>query len=425
MADDSADVIVVGAGPSGATCAMLLSRAGHDVLLLDRAAFPRAKACGDCLSAAATGVLDRLGVLDAVLARRPARLEGWRIVAPDGSAFTGRFPAPAGGGRGSALALARDRLDDVLVDAAARSGARLRTGVRVTDVLRDDAGRVSGVVANDADGQTLRLGAKLVVGADGLRSTIARRLGLVRRSPRRRKLSLTAHVRGVAGVGSFGEMHLTGGACAGIAPAGERCNLTLVADAERFGSRVGGRPVDFFWRMLDRFPALAGRIESAETVPGPADDAASDPPPLLASGPFDWPTRDVVRDGAAVVGDASGYFDPFTGQGIFRALRTAEILADEADAALRRGPVSARTLRRYARRRARMLAGTRRVQQIVEYVTSRPTLAGRAIRALARSPATADALVAVTGDLLPARRLLSPRLFLTFVVDQFHGENAP
>ncbi|HEY8469324.1 MAG TPA: FAD-dependent oxidoreductase [Longimicrobiales bacterium] len=417
------DAIVVGAGPAGSATALLLARAGHHVLLLDRRHFPRAKPCGDCLSPEAARVLDRLGLLADVQAARPARLAGWRIIAPAGHAFEARFAEYANGDPRleTGIAIRRESLDAVLLAGARRAGAVVRTGVHVTDLLRDARGHVAGIVARGENGAPLRLHARLVIGADGLRSVVARRLGLVRRGPRLRKLSLTAHVRGLAGPGRLGEMHLAAGACAGVAPVEEPgdddvasaplANITLVVDADRFGREAARDPLAFFRSMLARFPGLAPRLP-----------LLGSPLHLLASGPFDWPTRTVVADGAALVGDAAGYFDPFTGQGIYQALAGAELLAGEADLALRQGDVSARALRRYAARRRRMLRDARILQHLIDHVIRRPVLADAAIRRLARAPTAAAALIAATGDMLPPRRLLSPDITLSFLLGSRRSE---
>jgi flavin-dependent dehydrogenase len=136
---------------------------------------------------------------------------------------------------------------------------------------------------------------------------------------------------------------------------------------------------------------------------------------LLASGPFDWTMTHTVLPGAALVGDAAGYYDPFTGQGIFQALAGAELLAAEADAALRAAGGRPPLLREYARERRRLVRGPRALQRVIEAVLSRPRLANGAIAHLGRSRALADALVAVTGDLIPAADLLRPRVLLTFL----------
>jgi flavin-dependent dehydrogenase len=413
-----ADAVVVGAGPAGATAALLLARAGLDVMLLDRQAFPRPKPCGDCLSAEAGRLLERLGLRAAVEAAAPARLAGWRIVGPSGAAFSARFAelVPAGDAAAAALALPRARLDAALLAAARAAGAQVRTGVRVDDLL---AG--GGVRGTARDGTTVEVRARLVIGADGLRSRIARRTGASRAPGPLRKVSLTVHVTGVAGIADLGEMHLAPGLCVGLAPVGRgACNLTVVALAALHGRALAGDAWRFLVAAVDRLPALAGRFNEAFIEGGPPLQAAGrgtrPPAPPLASGPFDRPTGPAVTDGVALVGDAAGYFDPFTGQGIYQAMAGAAMLAADALPALRRagGPVPARALRRYALGRARMVGGARAVQRVIEAVLSRPALADAAIDRLARAPAAARRLLAVTGDLDRPSSLLSPGPILSF-----------
>ena len=118
MSERRADVVVVGAGPAGAATAILLAERGLDVVVLDRAAFPRAKVCGEYLSPEAARVLDRLGALKALDAAGPTALAGMRITAPDGTRLEGRYGAigdfrPY---RAHAMAVPREVLDATLVD---------------------------------------------------------------------------------------------------------------------------------------------------------------------------------------------------------------------------------------------------------------------------------------------------------------------
>lgn len=396
-------MIVVGAGPAGSVTALLLARAGFDVLLLDRSDFPRAKPCGDCLSPEATRTLDRLGLLSAVEAAAPAHLDGWRIVAPGGASFSARFAdICAGDDRlSTALAISRERLDATLVAAACAAGARIRTGVRVSGSTAD--GR--GVTGRDAEGP-VELAAPLIIGADGLRSILARRMISPGRPPRLRKVSLTAHLRGRRGGSSWGEMHLADGMCAGVAPVGGmgELNLTIVSDSRRFGRAIAHDRAAFFASALRRFPELHARL----------GDAAIDAP-LLASGPFDFPRRRIVGDGIALVGDAAGYYDPFTGQGMFQAMAGAEALADVAIPALHARDSSASRLLAYGRAQRRLTRGARLVQRGIEAIISRPRLADFAVRRLGARPRVADSLLAVTGDLRPPSALLSPALIFSFL----------
>lgn len=409
------DAVVVGAGPAGSTTALLLARAGFDVALLDRCSFPRPKPCGDCLSPNVSCLLDRLGVLDAVLEARPARLEGWRIVSPDGHAFSTRFAEITDDPLVSnALAISRDRFDAVLLDQARFAGVSVRTGWRVTGLDGD------GVTGIGPGGEDFRMPARLTVGADGLRSVIARRAGLVRRRAKLRKVSLTSHVRHPSS-DRLGEMHLADGICAGFAPVADgpdvACNLTIVADSNRFGRRIAADPAAFFLDAAHRFPRLVERLDDRVLESAATSD-------LLASGPFDVPVRSAVRDGLALVGDAAGYYDPFTGQGINMAIEGAFLLADEAVRALREsaGPVG--TLEKYAHELRRHVRGTRSVQRMIEFVLSRAGLANAAIRRLAASPAAARALVATTGDLAPPRSVLSPAVLLALLAPAVREEPA-
>jgi flavin-dependent dehydrogenase len=231
---------------------------------------------------------------------------------------------------------------------------------------------------------------------------------------------LTAHVENVSDADHFGEMHVADGVCVGIAPVGDNLwNLTIVALAQRHGRAIAADPMRFFVRTLTCFPELESRIASATIAGEPLARVAEanrevSRTALLPSGPFDIATGRIVTDGIALTGDAAGYYDPFTGQGIFQALRSAEFLAEEVGTALRKGSSLAVQLRTYERRHKRLVGEARVLQRAIESVLARPRIADAAIRRLARRPAVSRALLAATGDLKPASSLLSPALLLSF-----------
>jgi 2-polyprenyl-6-methoxyphenol hydroxylase-like FAD-dependent oxidoreductase len=175
------DVLVAGAGPAGSTLAALLAERGWEVLLVDRATFPRAKPCAEYLSPEANRVLDRLGVIERLDLAGAVRLHGMRVVSPRGTSFIGRFVAGHGyhGYRDYGLAVRREVLDTELVRAAERRGAMVREGTTVEGL--GPAGRHGREVRLRHAGAASSVHARLVVGADGLNSRVARMLHLSRR----------------------------------------------------------------------------------------------------------------------------------------------------------------------------------------------------------------------------------------------------
>jgi flavin-dependent dehydrogenase len=163
----TSEVLIVGGGPAGAATAWALARAGVDVLILDRARFPRDKPCAEYLSPQASRILDAMGALPAVEAAGGAQLSGMMVRSPSGHEFQGAFVASHGfrGFRDRGIALRRRVLDPLLLKSAVGAGARLTEGIRVRTVARHASGRVIGVETDT--GQTIR--ARLVIGADGLR----------------------------------------------------------------------------------------------------------------------------------------------------------------------------------------------------------------------------------------------------------------
>jgi geranylgeranyl reductase family protein len=406
------DAVVVGAGPAGSAVGLSLARAGASVLLLDRATFPRDKPCSEYLSPAATPLLARLdpAFIPEIESASPGRLFGMRIVAPDGQSAEGRFErlsidSPPGM-RPYGFAVPRTVLDSTLLRGAQRAGAVIEEGAQAEELLYDQ-GSVSGVVVRRPGGERHAVRARVVVGADGLRSIVARRLGLRRRS-RPERVAFTAHFCGVAAVGEVGEMHVggteAGGGYVGLGPIGDGVTTTALVLPSRIAreraAELRGEPS--LIRALDRFPCLRDRFADARMVRE-----------VLVTGPFaQWSRASVAPGGGALlVGDAADFFDPFTGQGLYSALLGAELAAQVIVAALAdqsRGPLRAAVLAPYAAARRRAFAGKWILERLIGIGVGWPWLAGRVIERLARHPALADLLVGATGNIVPARAVLAP-----------------
>jgi len=316
------DVLVAGAGPAGSATAILLARAGFSVLLVDRAAFPRDKACSEYMSPEAVRILARLGVVEILERAGAFPLEGMKVTGPRGATAHGKF-ALAGHHpfRPTGLSISRRILDHELLAAARAAGAAVLERTCVEELLYERGG-VAGAVVRDHRAQRHSLRARLTVGADGLRSVVARRVGR-RKHGASSRMAFVAHVARVSGMGPSAELHFREDAYLGLNQIGhDQTNVALVVPSER-AAHARGAVERFFTDTVAEFPGVRERVEAGEVVR-----------PILATGPFAVWSAKVIAPGVLLVGDAADFFDPATGDGIYSALRGAELVAETAAAAL-------------------------------------------------------------------------------------------
>jgi geranylgeranyl reductase family protein len=387
------DAVVVGGGPAGSAVATLLRRQGHSVLVCDAARFPRHKICGEYVPPAALPTFASLGVLDEVLALGPRRHVGMAVISPDGTKALGRYGGPERG-----LALRRYDLDRVLLQGARRSGALVLEGTRVVDLRPSSRG---GHDVTLRKGRTFEIvNARAVVGADGRNSFVARRLGLRRPEPRHRKWAVMAHCRGVRSPDDHGEMIVTPYGYCGVNPLpGGLANVCIVVDHREMKRATPSRSrlTGFFRQHLASHPLLASRMAGAEIVAGP-----------WATGPMACRSARAACDGILLVGDAAGFYDPFTGEGIGMALRGAEIAGRVLGSALRQGDVGRRALKEYEALWRRAFRDRLRLDRLLQALLKRPGLTDWVARRLNRDPALANLLAGVTGETIDVARVLRP-----------------
>lgn len=395
------DVIVVGGGPAGTATATHLARAGRAVLLLERARFPRDKPCGEFLSPPVRGLLEELGVYGQVLEAGARRVPSARIHCASGQTFAGRFTgADSPWAREGGLSVERRALDRLLFENAGARGVDARAGTAVRSVLRE-RGRIVGV-ATDAG----EFRAPVVVGADGGHSRVAREMGGVRPLPRLQKIALVGHYANVPlGEEHPVEMHLApGGMVCGFGPGpGDTANVTVVVGQDQARQIAAVGPDAYYDAALPAFPEVAARLRRARRTR------------LATCGTFGHTTARTVADGALLVGDAATFIDPFTGEGVYFALRGAQMAAATLDHALRRGDTSASALAPYAAWRRRELSPKYAVCGLVQRAVRRERLMAWAAARFARRPRLTDRLLGVTGDMESPYSLLSPAYLLSLL----------
>ncbi|HYZ99366.1 MAG TPA: NAD(P)/FAD-dependent oxidoreductase [Acidimicrobiales bacterium] len=334
------DVAVVGARVAGAATALHLARMGHDVVVLDRAHLPSDTLSTHAISRSGVVQLARWGLLDAVLASGAPAIRQVTFHAA-GESITRRVKARAG--VDYLVAPRRHVLDTIVADAAAAAGAAVRFGMSVAGLRHDAEGRVVGVRGRSASGAAFEIDARLVVGADGLRSRVARAAGapIVDARPSHTAISY-AYYAGLPWSGT--EFFVADQAFAGIFPThgGEACIWVCTpADVAVAARERTGSPAAALAELLAReAPELGDRLRHAQRT-SPVRSALRPPNQV----------RRAFGPGWALVGDAGYHRDPITGHGISDAFRDAELLAVATDRALRGEVYDTTALAGYQRQR--------------------------------------------------------------------------
>jgi len=378
---NAVDVLVVGAGPAGTVAATALASAGARVRLVDRARFPRPKLCGDTLNPGAFAVLQALETkgpatgLCARLRTRALPIDGMTVSGPDGTTITADYPA---GVRG--FSISRSELDMMLVERAAACGVDIAEGVRaVAPVV--ERGSVTGVRV-DADSQAWR--ARVVIIADGRGSRLASALGLSHFAHRPRRWAFGGYFSGVTTVAGHGEMHLRQQGYVGVSPLpGGLTNVCVVQTlTEPSARRLRPQSIIPATIAADRW--LRERFVSARQES-----------PVVALGPLAIDASGSGVPGALLAGDAAGFVDPMTGDGLRFALRGGVLAARAALHELATGHPSFRMLQRL---RHQEFARKWRFNRTLRWLAGSPVALDVAARMTARWSTPLRLIVQEAGD---------------------------
>ncbi len=295
------DAIIVGAGPAGLLSALKLSEQGLMVLILDRLPEIRRKVCGEYLCPKGVELLKGESLEDLLSDFEP--ISGMNLFSPKGKKIKSFFLSQ---GR----ALDRKIFDQRLCEKAKSAGAIVHFGAQVVKIEKN----------NDdfhlvflSDGSTYRT--RLIVGADGRNSYVARHFGLTQHQKKHGKIALHAHLKSRKSNSRQGEMHLfSEGDYIGLDPTNEeKTNLTLVCDQAKLKEE---KPLELICSYLEKSASLKERFELSD------DEKIEMVYPLIHQ------TSAVTKDGVALVGDAAYFIDPLTGEGIYQALLSAKLFAE-------------------------------------------------------------------------------------------------
>jgi len=338
------DVIVIGAGPAGSTASALLAEKGHQVLLLEKEHFPRYHV-GESLMPFCWYTLERLGLTGKMDEIGFVQKQSVSFVTSDGKQsrpfyFYQHRNHPSS----ITWQVERSEFDNLLFQRAKQAGVTACEGTRVRDVLRDESGRVTGVVAQDENGSAQTHEAKLVIDATGRDALVSRKMEWRRRDPKLNKIALWTYYEGAMRDPGIDEGTTT---VAYVPGGGWFWYIPLRDDRVSLGL-VGER--DHLYRGGERDPAAIMNREIRENkwieehlAPGKQVGE------YWVTGEFSYRSQYCAGDGFLLVGDAFAFLDPVFSSGVFLALKTGELAADAADRALRAGDVSARQFDDYGR----------------------------------------------------------------------------
>lgn len=352
-----ADVVVVGGGPAGLAVAIGAAQRGLEVLVLEKRGWPIDKGCGEGLMPAGVRALERLGARSLLDAADCSSFIGVRYVQEDGSDAEACFPRTDGEG----LGIRRLALSSALARRANEAGATLRADAQVRSVTRTE-GRMRVSLGDEI------IDAGIIVAADGLHSSLRRAAGLDVELAGPRRFGLRQHFRCAQG-SPFVEVHFAEGVEAYVTPVGtDRIGVAFLWE-----DGVSSTPVSFS-ALLALFPVLQERLR----------DASPDSDPRGA-GPLLVGSRRCTTDGMALIGDAAGYVDAITGEGLSLAFHCAEALSAILPEALARGG-DRRSLRAYERAFSRAFARYAYLTRGLLLLSRRPALRRAVVHMLARFP---------------------------------------
>ena len=349
------DVAIVGGGPAGSSCAAFCALAGLRTLVLDREKFPREKVCGDCLNPLCWPVLERLDVMQRVLDLPHSKLSSVEFIAIDGH----KVIVPLLSGPQCEISVKRSLFDNLLLKHARNLGAQIREQTTATGLNRNGDWEIE-----TALGQTFH--ARILIGADGRNSTVARLCNLLRR-PTRERVALQAHVPLPRDFGNRVVLQFLREGYSGQAPVNEtELNLCLVGTPptisrlRKWAERQFQLPADQPWRTIT---------------------------PLTRS-PICF-----AHESLFLIGDSARVVEPFTGEGIYYALRSGELVAT-AIAKIFRGDKRQSAVRNFARAYAEMYRGRLWINRLARAAVVRPHLGSSFVHAARLCPSIMKLLTA-------------------------------
>jgi menaquinone-9 beta-reductase len=403
---NSYDVVVVGGGPAGCAMALDLNRRGYNIALCDQAKFPRDKVCGEFISPGADPILAELGVLASIDALDPKRLKGVAISSYESEELEIDYPVSEETGiRPSSLSVPRYQLDALFLEQVRNAGVKVFEQHKVTDFIFDK-GCVTGVKGWDETKTSFSLSSKMVVDAGGRNALSLRKFDLKQEPKGNTKIAFSAHWQGVHLPDDYCYMHVSRPGYTGISSVGnDRTNVVLVVDSSTLGSE---KPEALYHRVLMKNSRRQKILQGGERVE-----------PVRSVESLGFAVKQVPCGGLVLVGDAMGFIDPFTGEGIYLSLRSAQLAGEVIHIGLQRSDFSRKYLSVYDVKRKKEFDEKFLLSRALQWLIYNRIFCNRVMKSLSMNPVLAETLAGVIGDILPAKKVISANFVFQLLLGSF------
>lgn len=387
MSEQQFDVAVIGGGLAGCSAAIRLAQHGKSVVLCEAQSYPHHKVCGEFLSPECGVLLNELGLTAALQATKPAQIQSASIIAPNGTTWTTAFPV-------ASIGISRYALDNLMAERAIDCGVNVRTTTTVTDVQGNLDGGFRVSIRNALGQQTIN--AKTVIGAQGKRSNIDRKLERDFFKKPQPFMGLKAHFRGSL---PAGELHLypfNGGYCGMSEIENGLINVCLLVRQDIFQSANQPSPASvdqFILWMSQQNPELGKWLNSAERIYES----------WLCISQIPFVSKQVVINDILMAGDSAGLIAPIAGDGMGMALQTGLMAADMLERYLNNQISAVEVRGQYSKLWWRTFGVRLRLSRVLQAFMLRPNWLTPGLMVMNAAPALGRLLVTHTRDSQLAR----------------------
>ena len=397
------DIIIVGAGPAGTSAAMFASKLGLKSIILEKSTFPRDKICGDALSGKSVRYMRELGVLEEVSKLDGAEINRLTFGSPDHKKFDIHLVNRHNKSsikRG--YVIKREIFDNFLFQKA-KSLTEIKEGFNVTNIIYDENGNISGI-KGISDKREESVHAPIILGCDGSKSTIARKLGFHCEDQDNTAIAIRCYYKGVKGLTDQIELHFVDEVLPGyfwMFPAGNNLANIGIGLSKKYAKKDPRKLTDIL-KEVTTSDYFKERFSDAEPVENPKGWAL----------PLGTIKRENHGDGFMLLGDAAGLIDPFTGEGIGNAMASAKIAVETAAKALSENNFSKESLSNYNKRVWNELGPELKTSSKLQKLANYRMLLNMIINKASRNEKIQDIISGMLANEIPKDKLSNPLFYL-------------